>query len=68
LLLIAGGKDHVSPPAVVKADYKLYSRSAAVTEYKEYPDRTHFTLGQDGWQGVADDVLAWAEAHKLVRA
>lgn len=68
LLLVAGGKDHVSPPSVVKADYKLYSRSAAVTEYKEYPDRTHFTLAQDGWQDVADDVLAWAEAHKLVRA
>ena len=68
LLLVAGGKDHVSRPAVVKADYKLYSKSSAVTEYKEYPERTHFTLGQDGWQKVADDVLAWAETHMLAHA
>ena len=68
LLLVASGKDHVSPPVVVKADYKLYSKASAVTEYKEYPERTHFTLGQDGWQEVADDVLAWAETHMLVRA
>lgn len=63
LLLIAGGKDHVSPPAVVHANYKLYSKSKAVTEYKEYPERTHYTLGQEGWQEVADYALHWAEEH-----
>lgn len=63
LLLIAGGKDHVSPPAVVHANYKLYSKSKAITEYKEYPERTHYTLGQEGWQEVADYALRWAEEH-----
>ncbi|MBE7157145.1 MAG: alpha/beta fold hydrolase [Rhodospirillales bacterium] len=63
LLLVAGEQDHVSPPAVVKADYKLYSRTLAVTEYREYPDRTHFILGQAGWEQVADEVLSWAESH-----
>lgn len=63
LLLIAGGKDHVSPPAVVHANYKLYGKSKAVTEYKEYPERTHYTLGQEGWQEVADYALHWAEEH-----
>jgi alpha-beta hydrolase superfamily lysophospholipase len=63
LLLIAGGMDHISPPAVVEATYKLYRKSKAVTEYKEYPGRTHYTLGQAGWEQVADDALAWAEAH-----
>lgn len=60
LLLIAGGKDHVSPSSVVKANFELYRNSLASTEYKEYPERTHYTLGQDGWECVADDALAWA--------
>jgi alpha-beta hydrolase superfamily lysophospholipase len=65
LLLIAGGKDHVSPPSVVEANYNLQLRSDAVTGYKEFPERTHFTLGQAGWEEVADYALAWAEEHVL---
>ncbi len=63
LLLVAGGRDHVSPSAVVQANYKLFAKSKAVTDYVEYPERTHFTLGQEGWERVADDLLAWAAAH-----
>ena len=67
LLLIAGGKDHVSPASVVKANYKLYAKTPAVTEYKEYPERTHYTLGQDGWEEVADYALDWAVKHAAAR-
>ena len=63
LLLIAGGKDHISPPAVVQANYDLYRRSRAVTEYAEFPERTPYTLGDTGWEAVADYALSWAESH-----
>lgn len=63
LLLIAGGKDHISPASVTKANYKLYSKSRAVTEYKEFPDRPHFTIGQVGWEAVADYALDWSTQH-----
>ena len=63
LLLIAGGKDHISPPGVVKANYDLYSKSAAETSYKEFTERTHYTLGQEGWEEVADYALGWAKTH-----
>jgi alpha-beta hydrolase superfamily lysophospholipase len=63
LLLISGGKDHVSPPAVVNANYNLFRKSSAITEYKEYPERSHYTLGQDGWEEVADYALSWAVSH-----
>jgi hypothetical protein len=39
---------------------KYSSHSEAVTEYKEFPGRAHFTLGQEGWQEVADYALDWA--------
>ena len=63
LLLIAGDNDHVSPESVVEANFKLYRNSKAVTEYKSFPGRTHYTLGQDGWEEVADYALTWAETH-----
>ena len=60
LLLIAGGKDHVVPASVTRANYNLYRKSKAVTELKEYPDRSHYTVGQAGWEEVADYALSWA--------
>ena len=63
LLFIAGEKDHISPPAVVKANYKLYASSKPVSDYQEFAGRSHYILGQDGWQEVAEHALSWAEAH-----
>jgi hypothetical protein len=48
---------------VVEANFKLYRKSNAVTEYKEFPERTHYTLGQEGWEAVADYTLNWALEH-----
>jgi alpha-beta hydrolase superfamily lysophospholipase len=60
LLLIAGGKDRVAPSSLVKANFELYRESKAETDYKEFRDRTHFIIGQDGWEKVADYILGWA--------
>lgn len=68
LLLISGGRDHVSPASVVEANYKLYRKSNAITEYKEFPERTHYTLGQAGWEQVADYALDWATSRTAARA
>jgi hypothetical protein len=40
-----------------------YRNSKAVTEYKEYPGRSHYTVGQDGREEVADYALEWAAAN-----
>jgi pimeloyl-ACP methyl ester carboxylesterase len=60
LLLVAGGQDRIVPSSLVKANFELYRESKAETDYKEFPDRTHFMIGQKGWQKVADYVLSWA--------
>lgn len=62
LLIIAGGVDHVSPPSVNHAIAKLQHKSKAITAYKEFAGRSHFILGQSGWEEVADFALAWALA------
>jgi pimeloyl-ACP methyl ester carboxylesterase len=63
LLFIAGGKDHVIPEAVDAAQAKKYKHSDAVTDFKAFEGRSHFTIGQDGWEEVADYALEWAMAH-----
>lgn len=63
LLLIGGGNDHVVPAAVTAANFRLFRDSSAITEYQEYPDRTHWIIGQDGWEEVADFALEWASTH-----
>jgi alpha-beta hydrolase superfamily lysophospholipase len=62
LLLIAGGKDHTIPASLTRATAKRYGASNASVAYKEFPDRSHYTLGQDGWEEVADYALAWAQS------
>jgi len=58
LLLIAGGKDRIVPRSIVKANFELYRESKADTDYKEFPDQTHFSLLRE--TKVADYVLGWA--------
>ena len=60
LLMIAGGKDHTVPASSVRAAYKIQKKTGAVTELKEYPDRSHYTFGEEGWEAVADHALDWA--------
>src|SRR5262245_53862788 len=61
LLLLAGGKDRVTPSSLIKANFDLYRESKADTDYKEFPDQTHFTLLRE--TKVADYVLGWALCH-----
>jgi pimeloyl-ACP methyl ester carboxylesterase len=65
LLLLAGGRDHVVPASVTKANFNLFKGSEAITEYREYPERTHWTIGQAGWEDVADYALEWSLQHAV---
>src|SRR5919112_1799437 len=63
LLFIAGGEDNLMPPAVNQSNVKHYRHVKSVTDYKEFPGRSHYTVGPDGWEEVADYALEWAEAN-----
>jgi pimeloyl-ACP methyl ester carboxylesterase len=58
LLLLAGDKDRIVPRSILKANFDLYRESKADSDYKEFPDQTHFSLLRE--TKVADYVLGWA--------
>ena len=62
LLLIAGGSDHLVPPILNQVNFKKYGKSRAVTDYKEFPGRSHLIVAQEGWEEVAAYALDWAQA------
>jgi pimeloyl-ACP methyl ester carboxylesterase len=62
LLFIAGGDDHIMPAKVNKSNAKHYTKSV-VTDFHEFPGRSHWTCGEPGWEAVADHALEWAAAN-----
>jgi non-heme chloroperoxidase len=65
LLLISGQEDRVITDAVTRAAYKAYGDSAAVTDLKQFADRGHSLVIDNGWRAVADYVLVWLAANGI---
>jgi non-heme chloroperoxidase len=65
LLIISGGVDRTVPDSVSRAAYKLYGKSAAVTEFRQFPDRGHSLTVDAGWSEVARAGLDWLEKQGI---
>jgi len=63
LLFIGGGDDHVVPTSTNVANARKYEESSAITDINVFPGRSHFTVGQTGWEEVADYALNWSTQH-----
>jgi pimeloyl-ACP methyl ester carboxylesterase len=61
LLFVSAGEDHIMPPSVQKSNAKHYT--TGTVERLEYPGYAHLLPAQEGWQEIADVVLAWAVDH-----
>jgi pimeloyl-ACP methyl ester carboxylesterase len=59
LLIIAGALDRTVEARMNLANFRKYARATAVTDYREFPGRTHWIVGQPGWEEVADHALEW---------
>ena len=56
-----GEKDHAVLLAVDQAMAKRFERSTEITEYREFPGRSRFIIGQRGWGEVVGYALDSAE-------
>mgnify|MGYP000851865763 CR=1 FL=1 len=64
LLLIGGGKDLIADEKMTRAIFRKQSRAPSLTEYRAFPDRSHWTAVDPGWEEVADLALDWAERNQ----
>ena len=60
LLLIGGGKDLIADAGMTRAIFRKQSRAGSLTELRIFPDRSHWTGIDAGWEEVADLALDWA--------
>ena len=59
LLIIAGELDRTVEASMNLANLRKYARSKAITDYRQFPGRTHWIVGQPGWEEVADHAMDW---------
>lgn len=57
VLVLAGGKDKVIPPLVVKMIARRYPQA----KYRMYPELAHGMLWEPGGEKVLQDILSWIE-------
>ncbi len=69
LLFIGGEKDVIMPAALNRKNFKKYQASSALTEYQEFPGRSHYIIAEKGWEEVAQYALDWTTTKlaKVVR-
>ena len=63
LLMVAGSSDNLIPAALNKTNYDKYKQSPSKTDFKEFAGRTHFIVGQEGWEEIADYILKWLSGN-----
>lgn len=59
LLIVAGELDRTVEASMNLANFRKYSRSTAITDYREFRGRTHWIVSQPGWEEIADHVMEW---------
>ncbi|MBU3870175.1 alpha/beta hydrolase, partial [Streptomyces sp. 4503] len=65
LLLLSGQEDRLIPDSVTRTVYKQYGDSTAVTDLKQFADRGHSLVIDNGWRFVADYVLGWLDERGI---
>ncbi len=59
LLITSGSEDTIIPVHLNVRNYKRYVPNGSVLDYKEFPGRNHFVLGQPTWKEDADYIIEW---------
>jgi pimeloyl-ACP methyl ester carboxylesterase len=56
VLVVAGGRDRITPEPVVRQVARRYG-----APYRVFPEMAHWVIGEPGWEEVAGFVLGWLE-------
>ena len=63
--MVAGGVDRIVPASINRRNYHKYARSSAVTDFREFPGRSHWIIAQEGWEEVSGFIADWLKAQPI---
>lgn len=63
LLLIGGELDLIADADMTRAIFRKQQRAKTTTDLRIFPERSHWTCLDEGWERVADAALDWALAN-----
>lgn len=59
LLITGAGRDRLVTPWMSRSAWRIQRRSAAPTDYLQFPGRSHLLIAEPGWEAVARACLRW---------
>lgn len=59
LFFVAGELDRIIPASLNASNHARYKDAGSITDFKMFEGRTHYIIGQPGWEEVADEVDGW---------
>lgn len=63
LLITSGSIDNIIPAHLNLRNFKKYKANGSVLDYKEFPGRNHFVVGQSTWKEDAEYIYNWIQTH-----
>ncbi|AUM11983.1 alpha/beta hydrolase [Ketobacter alkanivorans] len=64
LLIVSGGTDRTITASLNYANFEAFRNTPAITDYKQFPERNHWTIKANNWESVADYSLEWIESNR----
>jgi pimeloyl-ACP methyl ester carboxylesterase len=68
LLFVAGDRDRMIPDALCEMNARAYRDPGSVADFRLFPGRGHFLLGEPGWEQIAEHVEHWLATHVRAEA
>ncbi|NCD68344.1 alpha/beta hydrolase [Mucilaginibacter agri] len=65
LLFIGGENDEIIPYQLNRRNAEAYTDEVSISEFKSFPNRGHWTCGQERWEEVAAYISEWVTQHKV---
>ena len=59
LLLTSGSNDKLIPASLNYSNYKKYTSSNSITDYRKFKGQNHLVFGHPAWKREADFILYW---------
>lgn len=65
LLFIGGDRDNIFSSRFTKRIAGSYKHKTSITDFKEFKGRSHYLVGENGWQEIADYILTWLQKNQI---